>query len=183
MPDSDSNGALAQNAELKISAADGFASDDRTDAESKTDKLEIDLLPDLDKAREVCQKHLDSSKDDAEKELLRKQLAKIDARIKKRNNRAIIEADVEHASREILVEDSRVSIGPPTLTRFEKARIMGARALQLSLGAPTFIPIPATAKTSLDIAMVELELKAIPIIIRRSLPNGDFQNIPIACFK
>jgi len=73
-------------------------------------------------------------------------------------------------------------IGPPTLTRFEKARIMGARALQLSLGAPPFIEIPKTATTSLDIALEELEQRAIPIIIRRKLPNGDFQNIPIDYF-
>ncbi|MEE9563460.1 MAG: DNA-directed RNA polymerase subunit K, partial [Nitrosopumilaceae archaeon] len=55
--------------------------------------------------------------------------------------------------------------------------------LQLSLGAPPFIPIPKTAKTSLDIAMEELEQLVIPIVIRRVLPNGDFQNIPIDYFK
>ncbi len=75
-----------------------------------------------------------------------------------------------------------MQIGPPTLTRFEKARIMGARALQLSLGAPPFIPIPKDARTSLDIAMEELERKAIPITVRRVLPNGDYQNIPIEYF-
>ena len=59
---------------------------------------------------------------------------------------------------------------------------MGARALQLSLGAPPFIPIPETARTSLDIAMIELEKKVIPIVIRRVFPNGDYQNIPIDYF-
>jgi DNA-directed RNA polymerase I, II, and III subunit RPABC2 len=73
-------------------------------------------------------------------------------------------------------------MGPPTLTRFEKARIVGARSLQLSLGAPPFIEIPKTARISLDIAMEELDRKVIPIIIRRVLPNGDFQNIPIDYF-
>ena len=79
--------------------------------------------------------------------------------------------------------DDKILMGPPILTRFEKARIMGARALQLSQGAPTFIDIPETAATSLDIAMEELEQKLIPISIRRSLPNGDFQNIPLFEFK
>ena len=74
-------------------------------------------------------------------------------------------------------------MGPPTLTRFEKARIMGARALQLSLGAPPFIEIPESAATSLDIAMEELEQRLIPISIRRVLPNGDFQNIPLLEFS
>ena len=76
----------------------------------------------------------------------------------------------------------KVLMGPPTLTRFEKARIMGARALQLSQGAPPFIPIPKTARISLDIAMEELEKRVIPITIRRVYPNGDFQNIPIEDF-
>ena len=69
------------------------------------------------------------------------------------------------------------------LTRFEKARIMGARALQLSLGAPPFIAIPKTARTSLDIAMEELDRRVIPIVIKRKLPNGDYQNLPIDYFK
>jgi DNA-directed RNA polymerase I, II, and III subunit RPABC2 len=81
------------------------------------------------------------------------------------------------------VEKGKITIGPPTLTRFEKARIAGARALQLSLGAPPFIPIPKTARISLDIAMEELEKRVIPIVIRRVLPNEDYQNIPIDYFK
>ena len=74
-------------------------------------------------------------------------------------------------------------MGPPKLTRFESARIMGARALQLSLGAPPFITIPKEAATSLDIAIMELDDRLIPITIRRTLPNGDYQNIPITDFK
>ncbi|NDF27205.1 MAG: DNA-directed RNA polymerase subunit K [Nitrosopumilaceae archaeon] len=77
----------------------------------------------------------------------------------------------------------KVAIGPPNLTRFEKARILGARALQLSQGAPPFIAIPADARTSLDIALRELEDFAIPIVIKRRLPNGDYQNIPIDYFN
>jgi len=59
---------------------------------------------------------------------------------------------------------------------------MGARALQLSLGAPPFIEIPKDARISFDISMEELEKKVIPITIRRVLPNGDYQNIPIDYF-
>jgi len=66
---------------------------------------------------------------------------------------------------------------------FEKARIMGARALQLSLGAPVFIEIPKNATTSLEIAMEELKQRMIPIVIKRTLPNGDYQNIPLDKFE
>ena len=97
--------------------------------------------------------------------------------------REIIEIDPIHAPIEYETTGrGKIMIGPPTLTRFEKARIMGARALQLSLGAPPFIAIPKEVATSLDLAYAELEKRVIPITIRRVLPNGDFQNIPIDHF-
>ncbi len=71
-------------------------------------------------------------------------------------------------------------IGPDHLTRFELARILGARALQLSFGAPPLIEISSELVDAMSIARAELESKAIPISIRRTLPSGEFQNIPIA---
>lgn len=98
--------------------------------------------------------------------------------------REIIEIDPIHIPIEYETTGrGKIMIGPPTLTRFEKARIMGARALQLSLGAPPFIPVPKEVATSLDLAYAELEKRVIPITIRRVLPNGDFQNIPIDLFN
>ena len=110
--------------------------------------------------------------------LTEQELAVLDKECDIIKSREIIMSDVEHEIKEI-VGDGKILMGPPNLTRFEKARIMGARALQLSLGAPTFIDIPETAATSLDIAMEELDQRLIPISIRRVLPNGDFQNIPL----
>lgn len=107
----------------------------------------------------------------------------IEERIHAMETREIVERSEAHTPTEVISEDDKVLIGPPTLTRFEKARIMGARALQLSLGAPPFVEIPAGTKTSLVIAMSELEQRVIPIVIRRVLPNGDFQNIPIGNFE
>ena len=97
-------------------------------------------------------------------------------------NREIITRDPTHEPLEIINKNGPVSTGPPTLTRFEKARIMGARALQLSFGAPSFIEVPKNATTSLEIAMEELNKRVIPIIIKRTLPNGDFQNISLDQF-
>jgi len=73
----------------------------------------------------------------------------------------------------------KVTIGPPRLTRFERARIIGARALQLALGAPPFIPVPPDIKDPISLAIAELETKALPISIRRTLPDGRYQDIPI----
>ena len=114
-------------------------------------------------------------------ELTEQQKSDLEDKIKEIEEREIIEADTRRAPEEM--DSEKIAIGPPVLTRFEKARIMGARALQLSLGAPPFIAIPETASTSLDIAMEELDERVIPIIIRRVLPNGNYQNIPISYFK
>ena len=98
-------------------------------------------------------------------------------------NREIISKDIEHKPMDITNKDGKIVTGPPTLTRFERARIMGARALQLSLGAPVFIEIPKNATSSLEIAMEELKQRVIPIVIKRTLPNGDYQHLSIDQFE
>jgi len=70
-------------------------------------------------------------------------------------------------------------IGPPKLTRFERARIVGARSLQISLGAPMLAPLPDDVVDPIDIAVVELNEKVLPMTIRRTLPEGPFQDIPL----
>jgi DNA-directed RNA polymerase I, II, and III subunit RPABC2 len=118
------------------------------------------------------------------KELTEDEKAELDKKIKEMEQREIIDIDPVHEAVEVpLAGKGKIAIGPPVLTRFEKARILGARALQLSQGAPTFIQIPQTARTSLDIALQELEDRAIPIVIRRRLPNNDYQNIPLDYFN
>ena len=116
-------------------------------------------------------------------EISEKEIAEIDKECEIIRNREVITKDVQHEQIEIAKKDDQIIIGPPLLTRFEKARIMGARALQLSLGAPVFIEIPKNATTSLEIAMEELKQRVIPIVIKRTLPNGDYQNIPLAKFE
>ena len=73
----------------------------------------------------------------------------------------------------------RILIGPPKLTRFEKARIVGARALQLSMGAPLLIKPPKGVTDPVDLAVVELKKGILPITIRRTLPDGTYQDIPL----
>ena len=89
------------------------------------------------------------------------------------------DADVEFRLREIPSKNNEILIGPVRLTRFEKARITGARSLQLSLGAPILTKIPPEFTDTIMIAKYELEKKTLPISIRRILPNGLYQDIPI----
>ena len=112
-----------------------------------------------------------------------KEQKELDRAIEVIKNRKIITESVDHEPVEIKNSTNVITTGPPTLTRFEKARIMGSRALQLSLGAPPFIDFSKNISTSLEIAMEELHQKVIPIVIRRTLPNGDYQNIAIEQFQ
>ena len=72
----------------------------------------------------------------------------------------------------------KVTIGPNRLTRFERARIIGARSLQLSLGAPVLINHSGNLDP-IRLALEELNAKALPISIRRTLSDATYQDIPI----
>ena len=52
-------------------------------------------------------------------------------------------------------------------TRFERARIIGARALQISLGAPVIVDFPETMIDPIKIALLEYEKGLIPITVNR----------------
>ena len=81
------------------------------------------------------------------------------------------------------IEAFEIKIGPPKLTRFEKARIVGARSLQVAMGAPPFVNLEGPYRGPIEIATIELEEDALPISIRRSLPNGITQDIPIKALQ
>nr|MDO8135386.1 DNA-directed RNA polymerase subunit K [Candidatus Njordarchaeum guaymaensis] len=66
------------------------------------------------------------------------------------------------------------------LTKYEKSRIVGARALQISLGAPVLVQLPAGVVDPLAIAEVELKMNVLPITVRRKLPGDRFQNISLS---
>eukprot|EP00768_Dysnectes_brevis_P005323 gnl/Dysnectes_brevis/380_a422_7995.p1 GENE.gnl/Dysnectes_brevis/380_a422_7995~~gnl/Dysnectes_brevis/380_a422_7995.p1 ORF type:complete len:113 (-),score=9.55 gnl/Dysnectes_brevis/380_a422_7995:67-405(-) len=71
---------------------------------------------------------------------------------------------------------------PRYLTKFERARVLGARALQISMGAPAMIDTESVEREkvkALDpLFLAEQELKQCksPIIIRRHLPDGTFED-------
>lgn len=57
------------------------------------------------------------------------------------------------------------------ITRFEKCRILGARALQVSLGAPVLME-GLSQTDPINIAGAEFERSIIPINVMRTLPDG-----------
>ncbi|HQN76469.1 MAG: DNA-directed RNA polymerase subunit K [Methanomassiliicoccales archaeon PtaB.Bin215] len=54
-------------------------------------------------------------------------------------------------------------------TRFEKARIIGARALQISLGAPVLLEIPEGMIDPITISQLEFDKGIIPITVKRDI--------------
>ena len=63
----------------------------------------------------------------------------------------------------------------PFLTHFERTKIIGLRANQLSKGSVPFISVPDHITDVRDIARMELEKKRLPYIIKRPLPNGNYE--------
>ena len=63
----------------------------------------------------------------------------------------------------------------PFLTKYEKARIIGKRAMQISKGSPPLVEI-GDLESPIDIARKELMERKIPFIIRRPLPDGSYED-------
>jgi len=63
------------------------------------------------------------------------------------------------------------ALGAEEYTRFERARILGARALQVSLGAPILTDTPAGLVDPVQIAELEFAAGRIPITVRRAASN------------
>jgi DNA-directed RNA polymerase subunit K/omega len=65
---------------------------------------------------------------------------------------------------------------PEKFTKYERARILGSRALQVSMGAPYLIKLSKKQLEELkynplDIAKLEFEADVIPITVVRPLPK------------
>jgi DNA-directed RNA polymerase I, II, and III subunit RPABC2 len=61
---------------------------------------------------------------------------------------------------------------PPFLTQYEKTKVLGMRANQLSQSARPYIVVPAHITSVWEIARLELEQRRLPFIIRRPMPDG-----------
>ncbi|KAG2547649.1 DNA-directed RNA polymerases II, IV and V subunit 6A-like [Panicum virgatum] len=61
------------------------------------------------------------------------------------------------------------------MTKYERARILGTRALQISMNAPVMVELEGETDP-LEIAMKELRARKIPFTIRRYLPDGSYED-------
>jgi DNA-directed RNA polymerase subunit K len=70
----------------------------------------------------------------------------------------------------------RITLPKEYVTKYEKARLIGARALQISMGAPFLIKLTKKQLeelkyNSLDIAKKEFEEGVLPMEIKRLKPH------------
>ncbi len=76
------------------------------------------------------------------------------------------------------MEELGIPVGLKWLTRFERARIIGARALQISMGAPVLIDSKAP-RGLFALAEAELKARRLPMTIRRTAPTDEYYDIPL----
>jgi DNA-directed RNA polymerase I, II, and III subunit RPABC2 len=62
-------------------------------------------------------------------------------------------------------------ITTPYMTKYERARVLGTRALQIAMNAPVMVELEGETDP-LEIARKELRARKVPIIIRRYMPDG-----------
>tara|TARA_B100001989_G_C24516485_1_gene453434 strand:- start:230 stop:655 length:426 start_codon:yes stop_codon:yes gene_type:complete len=70
-------------------------------------------------------------------------------------------------------KNSRIT--KPFLTRFEKAKIIGTRSEMLANGAPALVNVPKHITSTYEIAKMEFNQKVIPLMIKRHLPNSNYE--------
>lgn len=67
--------------------------------------------------------------------------------------------------------------GKNIITKFERAKVLSTRAIQISSGAPPLVQVLEYEIDALDIAERELEQGKMPITILRLLPDGTEKRI------
>ncbi|GFT18536.1 nephrocystin-4 [Nephila pilipes] len=81
--------------------------------------------------------------------------------------------DVLPASEQPQLNQKRITL--PYMTKYERARVLGTRALQIAMNAPVMVELDGEIDP-LQIALKELKARKIPIIIRRYLPDRSYED-------
>ncbi|XP_057305741.1 DNA-directed RNA polymerases I, II, and III subunit RPABC2-like [Hydractinia symbiolongicarpus] len=85
------------------------------------------------------------------------------------------QVDILPATDDTQLQQPKKKVTTPYMTKYERARVLGTRALQISMNAPVMVELEGETDP-LQIAMKELKARKIPIIIRRYLPDGSFED-------
>ncbi|XP_038896917.1 DNA-directed RNA polymerases II, IV and V subunit 6A-like [Benincasa hispida] len=91
------------------------------------------------------------------------------------NNDDVLGEPIEAEEKEDEEPVERVRKTSKFMTKYERARILGTRALQISMNAPVMVELEGETDP-LEIAMKELRERKIPFTIRRYLPDGSYED-------
>lgn len=188
--DNNDNG---ENDENELNMQEGGGAEDSEDYEDYEDDFggveeEKEDISQVNKSKIKQLEETFTDDDDEDDEPDENYLMKFDREIRKNylvdfhpetlaNNYSEIQAlvNVTRDNRGIIVDEFHKTL--PFLTKYEKTRVLGQRAKQINSGSTPYIDLKQAFdnKRVIDgylIAVKELELKKIPFIIRRPLPNG-----------
>ena len=82
--------------------------------------------------------------------------------------------DIFHDSKEILTNYDKLrekNKSKPVMSKYEKTKIIGVRAQQISEGSIPLVEVPKHLTQTLDIATYELKMRKTPFIIKRNVGN------------
>lgn len=71
----------------------------------------------------------------------------------------------------------------PVLTKYERTKIIGTRATQLAMGAAPMVELDHGRQDPLILAEKELNEFKVPLVVRRYLPDGSFEDWSVAEFN
>ncbi|KAJ9679257.1 hypothetical protein PVL29_021244 [Vitis rotundifolia] len=91
------------------------------------------------------------------------------------NNNEDVPDTLETEEKEVQETVERPRKTSKYMTKYERARILGTRALQISMNAPVMVELEGETDP-LEIAMKELRERKIPFTIRRYLPDGSYED-------
>jgi len=70
-------------------------------------------------------------------------------------------------------------VWPDHITKYERSRIIGARALQISMGAPILVEELEKIGNPVKVAEKELDFGILPLTIRRIFPDGEILDLTL----
>jgi DNA-directed RNA polymerase subunit K/omega len=83
--------------------------------------------------------------------------------------------DVFHDSKEILSNYEnlkKTNRSKPVMSKYERTKIIGVRAQQISQGSLPLVEVPKHLTKTLDIATYELKMRKTPFIVKRNVGNN-----------
>ena len=84
-------------------------------------------------------------------------------------------SDIFHDSKEILTNYEKLKASnrsKPVMSKYERTKIIGVRAQQISQGSIPLVEVPKHLTNTLDIATYELKMRKTPFIIKRNVGSS-----------